>query len=122
MEWEYWNQDEADIIHALKFQERKLRMLLARHFPDEEKKLRVIYKKFPLAKNRIMAYAYTDEGIIEINKHYVFSIPLEETVDTLRHEFAHVFSVAEIGDVWIKRKGKKFIGPIIRTGKSGAVF
>jgi len=105
MEWEYWNQEEADIIYALKLEERKLRIILARYFPDEEKKLRIIYCYFPSGV-KVMGYAYTNEGIIRINKHFLFRVSMEENVDTLRHEFAHFFSFYEVGEVWIKRNDK----------------
>ena len=111
MEWEYWSESEGDIINALKFEERILRLKLFQYFPDKEKKLRVIYLNFSGKDKKIMANAFLDLNEIRINKAFVFSEGLDEAIDTLRHEFAHFFSFYEIGDVWIKRKGKEIYWP-----------
>lgn len=120
MEWKYWNKEEEDMISALKLEERKLRLILKRYFPDEEKKLTVIYSN--MSEKNILARAYLDQNKICINKKYIFCFTLEENIDTLRHEFAHFFSFNEIGDVWIKRKGKDVYWPHNRNWKKWCRF
>lgn len=107
MEWEYWNQQEEDIYFALKLEQRKLQIILERHFPYQGKKLKVIFCHFS-PNNKNMGEAYFDEMLIKINKHYIMLHSLDEAIDTLRHEYAHIFSYLDIGYVTISR-GEKTI-------------
>lgn len=122
MEWEYWDKEKEDILSRLLFEERQLRLILKRYYPDEEKKLKVIYSSFSKKDRRHMAFAHTDMLCIEINKDYLFRVSIEENIDTLKHEFAHIFSFCEIGDVWIKKKGKDVDWPHNKNWKKWCRF
>lgn len=110
---------EQELFSALRHEERVLKIILARFFPFIPKPLKFSYE---LNDPDIVGEADSEEMVIIINPSYLFSHGEIEGIDTLRHEVAHICSFLEIGDVYIKRRGKEVYWPHNKNWKKWCRF